>query len=341
MVYEKVKQSQIIKIALLVSILIVLPRFISLTDVDKFSSDYFFNLTFRDFFLRFVCYFILSWVVIQFNANWRFQLPKVHPVVEILMIFLINILILVITAQIFRFSYPYVTGGQLSAQASRFLEFILTVIVIVLYFVARILRFQIVQRENILENEYLKQQNLQKELTALKNQINPHFLFNSLNSLTSLVRDNKPARNFINKLSFMYRYILQSGERDLVAVQEELKFLESYTYLITTRYRNRFAIDLQIENQYLEKEIPPLAIQLLVENAVKHNEISESNPLEVKVYSEDNKILVKNTIRPRTTFVDSTGNGLINLDKRYKLLKNRSISISKDNNEFCVSLPLN
>jgi len=241
----------------------------------------------------------------------------------------------------FRFLYPYIIGVQMTSLEFRFLVFILTVVLIILFFVARILRFQIAQKQSLIENEKLIQQNLQTELTALKNQVNPHFLFNSLNTLTSLVRENKPASDFIKKLSFMYRYILQSGEKDLVTIEEELKFLESYTYLIETRYRDRFTIDLYIEKRFLEKEIPPLALQILVENAVKHNEISETNPLVVSVYSEDNSILVKNEIRLRTTFVDSTGNGLSNLDKRYKLLKNQNIKISKDNNEFCVSLALN
>jgi LytS/YehU family sensor histidine kinase len=138
----------------------------------------------------------------------------------------------------------------------------------------------------------------------------------------------------------MYRYILQSGSQDLVTIKEELKFLESYIYLIKTRYRDRFQIEINVDENVLNKKLPTLALQLLVENAVKHSEISETNPLLVKVYSEDDFVIVENLIKPRTTFVDSTGNGLVNLNKRYELLKNNNIIISNTNQVFKVKLPL-
>ena len=197
-----------------------------------------------------------------------------------------------------------------------------------------------VSQVSLIENERLKQQNLQTELAALKNQIDPHFLFNSLNSLTCLLRDNEEATQFVKKLSFMYRYILQSGDRDLVTVKEELKFLESYSYLIKTRYRDRFTVDIEIDEKYLEREIPPLALQLLVENAVKHNEISETNPLTVKIFYKDGFIYVENILRPRSVMAEGTGNGLVNLDKRYYLIAKKNITISKEDNKFRVKLPL-
>lgn len=138
----------------------------------------------------------------------------------------------------------------------------------------------------------------------------------------------------------MYRYILQSGDSDLVSVREELKFLESYTYLIQTRYRDRFSIDIKIEDDFLEREIPPLALQLLVENAVKHNEISESNPLNVQIYSKEGFIYVENHIQPRTTLAEGTGNGLQNLKKRFLLLRKQALTITTENNTFSVQLPL-
>lgn len=139
----------------------------------------------------------------------------------------------------------------------------------------------------------------------------------------------------------MYRYILQSGQQDLVSLKEELKFLNSYIFLIKTRYRDRFNIQIDIEDKWLSEEIPVLALQLLVENAIKHNEISESNPLSVKLYTEDHNLVVENKIKPRATFVDSTGQGLANIDKRYVLLKEKHIVISNANNIFKVKLPLN
>ena len=138
----------------------------------------------------------------------------------------------------------------------------------------------------------------------------------------------------------MYRYILQSSDRNLVPLKEELKFLDSYIFLIKTRYRDRFEIVIDVDEMLLEERVPPLALQLLVENAVKHNEISEVNPLLVKVYSENGYLCVENEIRLRTTFVDSTGNGLSNLNKGYLLLKERTISITNTDSIFKVKFHL-
>ena len=138
----------------------------------------------------------------------------------------------------------------------------------------------------------------------------------------------------------MYRYILQSSDSDLVSLKEELKFLESYTYLIQTRYRERFQIDIRIDAKYLNEKIPPLALQILVENAVKHNEISETHPLRVEVYCKEDYIVVQNPIQPRSTLSENSGYGLQNLEKRYTLLKKNKISIQKKNDIFMVKLPL-
>jgi LytS/YehU family sensor histidine kinase len=154
------------------------------------------------------------------------------------------------------------------------------------------------------------------------------------------VRENKEAALFIKKLSFMYRYILQSGDRDMVTVEEELKFLESYSYLIKTRYRGRFVLNINLKDENLKKELPPLALQLLVENAVKHNEISASHPLKVDIVQRNGSIFVENGIRPRTNLADGTKNGLINLKKRYALLLKQDLTIRQDNDIFSVELPL-
>ena len=203
------------------------------------------------------------------------------------------------------------------------------------------MRYQRIHKDDLLEKEQLKQQSLQNELSALKNQINPHFLFNSLNSLNALVRDNKEATTFVNKLSFMYRYILQSGQQDVVTLKDELKFLDSYIFLIKTRYRDRIHIDIDIPESHHSVPIPSLALQILVENAVKHNEISSEHPLTVKVFVEADALVVENPIRPRASMVESTGQGLSNINTRYQLLKNRSIRIINENKVFKVMLPLN
>jgi len=339
---KQIKQLEVIKIALLIAVLVTLPLSISLFRTTGFSIDIFSSELFIDLDIKFLFFFLFSWCALQFNTNWIYRIPKVKHWLHLGIRLLGNVGILVATASILNFTHSLLVDKPIpSKEDEDFQFFIFIAVLIIILFISRILRLQIIQRENILENEYLKQQNLQNELSALKNQINPHFLFNSLNSLNFLIRDNKEATMFVKKLSFMYRYILQSGDRDLVSLKEELKFLESYTYLIKTRYRNRFQIEITINEEYLDRKIPPLALQLLVENAVKHNEISETHPLKVTIYSQNNSIYVQNILRARTTLAVGTGTGLLNLYKRYYMIRKQQITVDKQNDIFRVKLPLN
>ncbi|WP_164914227.1 sensor histidine kinase [Aquimarina sediminis] len=338
--FQHIKHTVIVKIALLISVLTNLPRTLSLFNVTDKLIESFSEVSIKDIILRAFFLFIFSFIILQLNTNWKNIYRKYSTIVRSSITTLLNSIVYLGVVELFTIVYPLFVKESISEPEKGLIYFVYLVVLLIAVFIARILSYQIVHQKDLLENERLKQQNLQKELTALKNQINPHFLFNSLNSLNSIVRDNKEATTFVHKLSFMYRYILQSGDRDLVSLKEELKFLESYIHLVKTRYRDRFTIDVSIDEKYLEKEIPPLALQLLVENAVKHNEISKSNPLHVLVYVKDGFIYVENRIRPRTSFVDSTGNGLMNLDKRYFLLKKEHISISNADNVFRVKLPI-
>ena len=340
-VAKQVAQSQLIKISLLISILVSLPKTIYIYNMISSGEIDFSIERIMDFVVRLLFFFLFSWLILQLNANWAYIASKFTFSPRIIMLLLANIVVLMSGLGLMEYLHPVLVGAPISKQEKGFLFFICVIVLIVLFFIARILRLQIIQHENMIENERLKQQNLQNELTALKNQIDPHFLFNSLNTLTSLVRDNEKACQFVKKLSFMYRYILQSSDKDLVTVKDELKFLESYTHLISTRYRDRFKIAIDIDTKYLADEIPPLALQLLVENAVKHNEISETNPLKVIIYVKENSIFVENQIRPRTTLAEGTKNGLLNLKKRYFLVSKKEIIVRRENNTFSVQLPLN
>ena len=338
---KKVSQSEIIKIGLLLAVLTSLPRNIHLYNMFSegkmdFTGVWVSDSLFRIFFLT-----LFSCCILYINANLGYTKLRLSPVGRVICLILIDIAVLFAFLTIWKILHPILVNNPLTDQDKGFLFFRYWILLIVLFFIARILRLQTDQQENRLENERLKQENLRNELAALKNQIDPHFLFNSLNSLSSLIRENEKATQFVKKLSYMYRYILQCGDNDLVSVKDELKFLESYTYLIHSRYRNRFTIDIAIEEKYLEEQIPPLALQILVENAVKHNEISESNPLKVKVYSKNGSIVVENPIRPRTTLAEGTGNGLANLKKRYALLRKQDIEVSTAEAIFSVELPLN
>jgi LytS/YehU family sensor histidine kinase len=282
-----------------------------------------------------------SWCVLQLCANLAYSRVQWRPLLRYSTLILLGIGFMILVLHLWEFLHDLLFGdNERTNEDTRYLHFRYSILLLVLFFIARILRLQADQQESQLENERLKQQNLHSELAAIRNQVDPHFLFNSLNSLTSLVRGNEPATLFVKKLSHMYRYILQSSDTELVPLSEELKFLESYIYLMKTRYRDRFSVEIEIDPELYSESIPPLALQILVENAVKHNEISESHPLKVRIFSRGHTLYVENQIRPRTTLPDQTGYGLNNLEKRFGLIKKTQISIQKDGDTFSVALPL-
>ena len=187
---------------------------------------------------------------------------------------------------------------------------------------------------------------IQKELIAakfegLKNQVNPHFLFNSFSVLTSLVEENSDkAVQFISKLSDMYRYILENDENDLVPLSEELAFMNDYIFLLSIRHQEGIVITNKVELEN-SKLIPPMSLQILIENAVKHNAFSPSEPLHIDIYNEGEQfIVIENKKKPKKELIRSTGIGLKNLSKRLTLSIKKSLEITEDNRFFRVKLPL-
>lgn len=200
------------------------------------------------------------------------------------------------------------------------------------------------QRQNImLENEKLKTENLQATYSTLINQMNPHFFFNSLNSLSMLVREqhNKQALTYIDRLSDTFRYILQNGATGSITLEEELKFTDAYKYLLEIRYEGKLFINFDVDEGYLDWMLPSLTLQPLLENAVKHNTITTSQPLRVDIYTDgDDNIRVSNTVNPKMDLGEGTGIGLNNLSERYRLLTGKDITIINNGKEFTVILPL-
>ena len=200
-------------------------------------------------------------------------------------------------------------------------RFIYLFVTIMLLVISRAILLNNQSKLDAIEKERLKQQSLQNELAALKNQVNPHFLFNSLNSLSLLVReDQKAAGKFINKLSFLYRYILQSKDQDLVTLN--------------------FIVNINIKDDLLQNKIPTLALQLLMENAVKHNEISDDRPLKVEVFDEGDHLVIKNRLQERTGNLESTNIGLSNLNVRFKLHMDKELEVLKEEGHFVVKIPV-
>lgn len=175
----------------------------------------------------------------------------------------------------------------------------------------------------------------------LKSQINPHFLFNSLNVLVSLInKDADIATDYTKKLSDIYRYVLSYDLQETVIVKEELDFIKNYMEILKIRYGEGLNVEYDLKVEDLNKRIPPMALQVLVENAVKHNAITSSNPLLIRIYSDNKNIIVSNNIIPRMGIVSSLGLGLHNLKEKYILIANKTIGIDRNECEFTVRLPL-
>lgn len=193
-----------------------------------------------------------------------------------------------------------------------------------------------------LENETLRREALQSQFESLKNQLSPHFLFNSLTALKTLIREApETAQNYVNNLSRALRYTLQSNEKQLVTLKEEMAFMDSYIYLIKLRFDTNLSVSISINEKYSSYRLPPLTIQTLIENAIKHNEISKEKPLNINIMTTDNeRLAVWNNIQEKITEEEGTGIGLTNLSKQFQLLIGKDISISNQNNQFRVEVPL-
>jgi len=192
------------------------------------------------------------------------------------------------------------------------------------------------------KTDELKKLQLINEASILKTQVNPHFLFNSLSILTSLVhRDPNLAEQFIDQLSKSYRYILEQKDHELVPLRTEVNFIKSYVFLLNIRFENKFEVHFRFNELQLDDNlIAPMTLQLLIENAVKHNRMSERFPLNIYLELSDNYLVVKNNIQKRNIPGGSTGIGLKNIQSRYALLTDQKVVFTEDNNEFTVYVPL-
>jgi sensor histidine kinase YesM len=196
--------------------------------------------------------------------------------------------------------------------------------------------------KSVKESERSKKEQIRSQYEVLKNQINPHFLFNSLNALTGLIEEGKEqSTRFVKKLSQVYRYILDNKDREVVPLREEMDFIRSFIFLNKIRHKENliFNIDIHDEQTFM---IPPLALQLVVENCIKHNIISKDKPLTIEIYNEGTKfIVVRNNLQVKSSLSSGrSGIGLVNLRERYKYLSDEPVRIEESNDYFMVKLPI-
>ncbi len=257
---------------------------------------------------------------------------------EILFTFVSLLILFAINTRLFHFNQASIKITAAKILLSFILTWILSCLVTssccIIYLVRR-------QQLVLIENEQLQAENIRNQYEVLKNQLNPHMLFNSLNTLRSLVRENQDkAQDYIQELSRVLRYTLQSNESQSVSLREEMEFASAYIFLLKMRFENNLQFDIQIAKSFEDYRLPPMAVQVLIENAVKHNEISDRKPLTIHIVTNNEGYLsVSNDIQPKRTAASGTGIGLVNLAKRYRLLFKQDIQITEDK-EFSVCIPL-
>ena len=260
---------------------------------------------------------------------------------------LISLLSFIIYGSIVSLTVPYIilhyfygqTGDKLffNVLTNAFVAFSVDMIVISLYYSRYLVQYW---KKSIEKGEMLEREKLQAKYDALKSQVNPHFLFNSLNTLTGVVEDSpEHAVKFIKKLSDIYRYVLEQRNTDLVTLSEELDFVENYIFLAKLRHGSGLLFINKIEQK--DKLIAPLGLQILVENCIQHNIIEDDRPLTITIADDDQYLTVKNNLQKKTSLKKNGNNiGLENLQNRYTYLSDLPVIIEESGDSFNVSIPL-
>ena len=307
------------------------------------------NYTFTGLLLCYAYFIFISLCVWQGNV-WlmyfikrKYQFPNNHYYKIILFLFCSNVIYSGTLAATLLYIWKtlsketYTSWGPLTNTT--------LIIIISATFITNIYEIIFLNQEreyNLTRVEQLNIAKAQAELEALKNQIDPHFIFNSLNTLSFLItRDPQSARLYNDTLAKVYRYILGNKEKDLVLLREEVEFISNYFYLLKIRFSE--AINMEIEINDLSAEdflIPPISLQTLVENAIKHNDFTDNNPLTINVSVSSSYVVIRNAVNPKIYATPTSRIGLNNLDNRYKLITNRNIIIENNFKFFTVKLPI-
>lgn len=324
----------------LIALLMTSPRFLALRENGIIARYWHFNLVELIFQLlsnTAFCYFLF-----YFNLNWMRSLLISHKSKNYLTIFLLNFVILIVFCLLAGTIQRHVfIGSQLwnLYWSGYFSRYVLSTLLAGI--ISKIILLLRESKRKDKENETLKTAYLEAEIELLKEQLNPHFLFNSLSSLSGVVREDPVrAQYFINHLSKIFRYALAQSTNHMVKLSDELKMIGSYEQLLVMRFENAFQLFIDVDDKYHNLLIPHLTLQPLIENAAKHNAATLAKPLIVKVYIADNMLVVHNNLNIIAEPEYSTGIGLANLNSRFNILMHREIEIEQDTESFIVKLPI-
>lgn len=321
--------------------------------LTRFLVDVFFALIYVEYHLRrdpleylkaiavaFVILESVRWVNRRLDEKWPWQ---GNAAARFLIQLFTNIMVVLVMVVGSRFVVAKLMQPPLELVFLDEMVVALTVIIITFVVVAIELGMFFLHRwrKSLMEVERFKKQSLQIRYEMLKTQVNPHFLFNSLNTLSSLVySDQNTAHSFIRKLAKVYRNVLEYRGRGLISIHEELHALNSYIDLIQLRFRDKLDLDIQIDDKWRDYMVPPIIFQMLIENAIKHNVASVKNPLSIWVYVEGDYIVFKNTLKLKSSKGYSSKIGLDNICSHYDLVTDKKVTIKETDEFFIVKIPL-
>jgi signal transduction histidine kinase len=287
---------------------------------------------------------IVNWMMMRaVMIRLRKQFPNFKKsLIRISVLFLVIILIIILVDRLGSFVLGLIFGSTYNHPSQLELLIPILLISIMTLSIYEAIYFYTQLKKSVREEEQAKQVIVEAQLDALRNQARPHFLFNSLNTLRDII-ENDPkseAIDFVDKLSDVYRFILESGNSNLITLRDEFKFAQAYMYIQSERFGDNIQLDWQVSVDHMNMKLIPMSVQLLLENAIKHNVISKAKPLTIRVYTEDDILIVQNNIQAKSTQLPSTKIGLDSLQKRYNLISGQSLIITDDNRDFKVGIPL-
>lgn len=285
-------------------------------------------------------YFLIRFLIIEYHKrfpDYIFNIKRLTFVSIWLMVIYFGVKI--ILKPVMMFIAPVCVEA---VQKNHIAEVISTgMMIMLMFFLYEGIYYFLKSRNTEIEKNKLEKISAEQRLDTLKNQVNPHFLFNSLNTVITMIPEEPNlAINFIQKLSKTYRNILEVRNEKLISIRQELKALDAYIFLLKTRFQGKIQIFNTLPEINYDDFILPLSLQILIENAVKHNVTSKSNPLKIEIKAEENLIVIRNNLQKKMQDYNSTKMGLANIRSRYKLLVNKEITVEESKEYFTVKLPI-
>lgn len=288
---------------------------------------------------------IISWLIVRSTMIFlRKKYPDFQDDVKRIALFFLTIVCTVFLINfIGRTIISFIPGvnyvGGAPMLKGLLLSVLITTMIMAIY---EAIYYNIRLKKSVREEEQAKSAVIQAQLDALRNQAQPHFFFNTLNTLRDIIDQNpkEDATKFVDKLSDMYRFLLEAGNANLITLRDELKFSKAYIHIQSERFGDNLKLNWNLPETALDKMIVPMSLQLLLENAIKHNVISKARPLEVTICSKDDRIVVENKIEAKSTQLPSTKVGLKNIENRYALITKKPVIIKNDGVLFSVALPI-